>query len=205
MVRSSYVERSRSRDNDYGTGLRSGRHDRNQADHEDAHIPNGNAAGPRSQRAQARQRRCNSQDIFLMSDGNDDVYSWEFGQPFRGAHKERWIYDRDCQRKRGQPQTRGRTNVKCHELGGGLGILRKYGSYHNAGPALGDLHRALRRGVGPDVAARWNNDLFEGDNRRGPNNGSSKPRDNRGRQNLEEADGSSFVGERNSRLRAWAD
>jgi hypothetical protein len=91
-------------------------------------------------------RRCNSQGIFLREDLSSDVYSWEYGQPFHGAYKSRQEMDRQqhltaYHRRRLQQM---RTPPE------GLGALRNRGPYHNSGPALGDLHRALRRGAAPD-------------------------------------------------------
>merc|ERR1712232_666185 len=128
-----------------------------------AHIAEGRAQG-----RSAPQKRCNSQDIFLRRNVSDDVYSWEFGQLYPGAYKGR-SYDADCRLQNKRERTLWSQISKCYtharadSTGEGLGVLRNYGPYHNSGPALGDLHRAFRRGAGPDEQETWGHDLYEDD------------------------------------------
>lgn len=113
----------------------------------------------------AGRRRCDSQAVFLRQGTSNEVYSWEFGQPFRGANKSRWEMDRQQYRAAGHRRHLRETRMVTHD---GLGVLRSYGPYNNSGPALGDLHSALRCGAGPDQVQRWKNDLFENDSAEEP-------------------------------------
>lgn len=74
------------------------------------------------------------------------------------------------------PWQRERDHRRGFARGRGLGQLSHAGPYHNAGPALGDLHRALRRGPGPDEPSgggRWSHDLFESDAAEWPGSGAA--------------------------------
>lgn len=175
-------ERSRSRDSERPSHSRvsevSGTHaHESQAHHARDGLASADRAESSIQDRHEQDRRCNSQDIFLSIRPDDDIYSWEFGQPHRGAYKTRSEYDRQQnismeerasnkeQRKRWARLVKARSDSK------GLGVLRDYGPYHNSGPALGDLHRALRHGTDPDSAGKWNHDLFENDDVEDPSGG----------------------------------
>mmetsp|Transcript_18631 Transcript_18631/g.33293 ORF Transcript_18631/g.33293 Transcript_18631/m.33293 type:complete len:228 (-) Transcript_18631:132-815(-) len=223
QTRMRILERSRSRDDERQCHGRvselSGSHaNEDQGHHAEAGLARTNVAESGNHRRHEQGRRCNSQDIFLSIGANDDVYAWEFGQPYRGAYKTRSAYDQQNARSRGQHDLgmeesirnqrqrkrwarvgRADTNVELHDFRTGLGVLRDHGPYHNSGPALGDLHRALRRGAGPGAAGKWGHDLFENDD----------VEEHSGRQVvavLENIQGGMRLGsERSGRMRAWAD
>lgn len=197
------VERSRSRDDSI-------------QNHGASRVDRATSAHAGLVQATERQR-CNSQDIFLRENVSDEIYSWEFGQPIRGALKNRWEMDRQQYCAAGDRRYWKQKMM----VRGGLGALRIHGPYHNSGPALGDLHRALRYGADPDQQERWSNDLFENDTveepyRRSTVNKSYMDRRRQGLQQQQQRQGgSASVQSRSSypvcgndhsgRMRAWED